>query len=154
MPRIPSIAVVLEGGLLQAFIVEDWPNQSVLPRVAIVDHDTEGADANELTPFAIGSEIVEAFCRGETPLVYEGEDDVLSPNLVLAAIGEPVNDEDERSPLEIVRELRKYMVESDEMMIRNDQAPTGQDYNDLYRLVHDSLMELLRAMGQPVPVSG
>jgi len=154
MSRTPSIAVVLDGGLVQACIVEDWPAHFLPPLVAVVDYDTEGADAEELTQFTIGNKVVEAFCRGETPVVYAGEDDVLSPNVVLAAIGEPVDDEDERSPLELVHELRKSMVETDELMIRNDQAPTGQDYNDLHQLVHESLIELLRAMGQPVPVAG
>jgi hypothetical protein len=155
MPRTPSIAVVLEGGLVTAVILEDWSATSVLPHVAVVDHDTEGADRDELTQFTIGADAVEAFCRGETPLVYEGQDDVLSPRAVLAALDEPLDDQDdERSPLALVRELHKYMVEADELMIRNDQAPTGQDYNDLYQLVHDSLIELLRAMGQPVPVAG
>lgn len=154
MPRTPSIAVVLEGGLVQAFIVEDWPAQLIMPRVAVVDHDIEGADADQLTRFAIGNDPVEAFCRGEAPLVYKSGDDVLSPRTVLAAIGEPADDEGERSPLELVHELRKTMAETDELMIRNDQAPTGQDYNDLYQLVHDSLVELLHAMGQPVPVAG
>lgn len=154
MPQTPSIAVVLEGGLVTAVIVEDWPATSVLPRVAVVDHDTEGADADELTRFTIGNDPVEAFCRGEAPLVYKSGDDVLSPRTVLAAIGEPADDEDERSPLELIHELRKTMVETDELMIRNDQAPTGPDYNDLYQLVHASLVELLRAMGQPVPVAG
>jgi len=150
MPRTPSIAVVLEGGLVQAFIVEDWPAQLVLPRVAVVDHDTEGADAGELTRFTIGNDPVEAFCRGEAPLVYKSGDDVLSPRIVLAAISEPADDEEERSPLELVHELRKYIAEADELMIRTDQAPTSQDYNDLYQLVHDSLIELLQAMGEPV----
>jgi len=67
------------------------------------------------------------------------------------AISEPADDDDERSPLELVHELRKTMAEADELMIRNDQSPTGQDYNDLYQLVHDSLIELLHAMGETAP---
>ncbi|OGA61259.1 MAG: hypothetical protein A2710_07260 [Burkholderiales bacterium RIFCSPHIGHO2_01_FULL_64_960] len=151
MPRIPSIAVVLEGGLVQAFIVEDWPAQLALPHVAVVDHDIEGASADELTRFTIGNDTVEAFCRGEAPVVYLSDSDVLSPRTVLTAISEPADDDDERSPLELVHELRKTMAEADELMIRNDQSPTGQDYNDLYQLVHDSLIELLHAMGETAP---
>lgn len=60
MSRIPSIAVVLGGGLVQAIIVQDWSGAIPLPRIAIVDYDTEGADDDEITRFSIGDDPAEA----------------------------------------------------------------------------------------------
>ncbi len=37
MSRNPSFAVVLEGGLVQAIVVQDWPDQLPLPPFAVVD---------------------------------------------------------------------------------------------------------------------
>ncbi|MBI2749036.1 MULTISPECIES: hypothetical protein [Comamonadaceae] len=155
MSPTPSIAVVLEGGLVQAFIVQNWPAHLALPRVAIVDHDTEGADREELTRFHIGNDVVEAFCRGEDPLVYTDQADVLSPGAVLSAIGQPIDDEDADDPPVVkLRELRKYIVDADELLIKSDQSPTGEDYEQLYQLVHDSLVEVLKAMGDPTDFGG
>ncbi len=149
MPPPPSIAVVLEGGLVQAFIVQDWPAQLALPRVAIVDHDTEGADRDELTRFSIGNDAVEAFCRGEDPLVYAGQADVLSPCVVLAAIGEPIDGEPPRPPLEVARSVRQSILELDGQLDQLEQAPTGDDYNHLYQLANGGLIDVLKAMGDP-----
>jgi hypothetical protein len=83
---IPSIAVVLEGGLVQAFIVQDWPPSLPLPRVAIVDYDTDGADEDDLLRFTIGSTPAEALCYRPIPEVYETFKEALSPRAVLAAL--------------------------------------------------------------------
>jgi len=147
MPPNSSIAVVLEGGLVQAFIVQDWPAQFALPRVVIVDHDTEGADREELTSFRIGTDAVEAFCRGEDPLVYASQADVLSPCAVLAALGEPIDEESPRSPLDIARSVRQSILELDGQLDRLEQAPTGDDYNHLYQLANGGLVDVLKAMG-------
>ncbi|MCT5274176.1 hypothetical protein LZL24_19310, partial [Pseudomonas aeruginosa] len=93
MSRTPSFAVVLEGGLVQAVVVQDWPRHLPVPPFVVVDYDTEGADDSEITRFAIGQSIAEAICRGDTPTVFESLADALSPRIVLTALGESIADE-------------------------------------------------------------
>jgi len=87
MSKIPCIAVVIEGGLVQTTLIERWPDQLPLPRIVVVDYDKDGADETEFTEFAIGNEVVEALCHVEVPGVYESFDKpALSPCAVLAAL--------------------------------------------------------------------
>lgn len=148
MPPTSSIAVVLEGGLVQAFIVQDWPAQLALPRVVIVDHDTEGADREELTSFRIGPDAVEAFCRGEDPLVYTSQADVLSPRAVLAALGEPVADEAPEL-LALARSVRQGILDLDAEITAAERSPTGDDYNDIYLQANSGPIDVLKALGDP-----
>lgn len=149
MSRTPSIAVVLEGGLVQAFIIQDWPIPFALPRVVIVDYDTDDANDDELTRFSIGNAPAEAICRGETPLVYETQDEALSPKTVLAAIGEPADNGESTSPLAIAREVRRSILDLDTRLDRLEQSPTGDDHNHLYQLANGGLIDLLKALGDP-----
>ena len=87
MSSKPCIAIVIEGGLVQTTLVENWPDQLPLPRLVVVDHDTDGADETELTEFFIGTDVVKAFCHVEIPLVYESfGKSALSPCAVVAAL--------------------------------------------------------------------
>ncbi len=147
MPRIPSFAIVLEGGLVQATLVQDWPQHLPLPQFSIVDYDTEDGGADEITRFAIGSTVEEAICRGETPTVYESLPEALSPRVVLAALGESVCDHDAESPLAMVRSVRQSILDLDAQINANEQAPTGDDYNHLYVLANCGLIDVLKAMG-------
>ncbi|MEA9585942.1 hypothetical protein VC279_06400 [Xanthomonas sp. WHRI 10064A] len=90
MSRNSSFAVVLEGGLVQAILVQDWPEHRPLPLFAVVDYDTEGAADHEITRFPIGNTEAEAICRSETPTVHEQLADSLSPRAVLTALDESV----------------------------------------------------------------
>jgi hypothetical protein len=92
MSQTPSLAVVIEGGLVQYVTVQDWPASLPLPRVAVVDYDTEGAEDEDVTRFSLAGETLEALCYSETPEVYEPSAEVLSPRALLAAIGEAVDD--------------------------------------------------------------
>lgn len=87
----PSIAIVLEGGLVQSVIVEDWPLPISLPRVVVVDYDIGDADEDDLTSFFIGDTPVQALCHSQAPDVYETFKVALSPHAVLAARGESVD---------------------------------------------------------------
>ncbi|MFT0546125.1 hypothetical protein ACMHYO_07175 [Allopusillimonas ginsengisoli] len=147
MSRNPSFAVVLEGGLVQATLVQDWPQHLPLPQFAIVDYDTEDAAADEVTHFAIGATAAEAICRGETPTVYESLPDALSPRVVLAALGESVRDNDTDSPLAMAQSVRQSILDLDAQINANEQAPTGDDYNHLYVLANCGLIDVLKAMG-------
>lgn len=71
MPSTPSIAIVIEGGLVQVALVEDWPGQAPLPRIVIVDYDDDDTPEDELTSFNIGNEVVDVRCHEEIPCVYE-----------------------------------------------------------------------------------
>jgi hypothetical protein len=99
MSQTPSLAVVVEGGLVRTIIVQDWPASLPLPRIAVVDYDTEGAEDDRLTRFSLAGETLEALCYSETPEVYEPSAKVLSPRALLAAIGEAVDDGQARLPL-------------------------------------------------------
>lgn len=147
MSRIPSIAVVLEGGLVQTVIVQDWPGQFPLPRIAVVDYDTEGAADDEITRFPIGDEQAEAVCRGDVPEVYESLPVALSPRLVLAALGEPVDDDQAEAAMTVARNVRNSIVALDQELNRKEQAPTGSDYNHLYVLANCGLIDVLKAIG-------
>ncbi|GMV69079.1 hypothetical protein [Coralloluteibacterium thermophilus] len=149
MSRIPSIAVVLGGGLVQAIIVQDWSGAIPLPRIAIVDYDTEGADDDEITRFSIGDDPAEAVCRIETPGVYESLRDALSPRALLAALGETDDDEKPSSALVLAREVRQSILDLDGRLDRLEQAPTGDDYNALYQLANGGLIDLLKTLGDP-----
>ena len=87
MSSIPCIAVVIEGGLVQTTLIENWPDQLPLPRLVIVDHDTDGADETELTEFIIGGDVVKAFCHVEAPIVYESfKSSALSPCAIVSML--------------------------------------------------------------------
>ena len=101
MSQIPSLAIVLEGGMIQCLIAQDWPDPLPRPRVVVVDYDTDGAGNDELTRFSIGGKPFQALCHSEKTLVYETlsqASSTLSPRTLLAAIGEPVDDAGTESP--------------------------------------------------------
>lgn len=85
----PSFAIVLEGGLVQAILAQDWPENQPLPQFAVVNYDTEGADEDEITRFLIGNSEAEAVCWCEIPTVHEKLSGSLSPRAVIAAMSEP-----------------------------------------------------------------
>jgi len=143
----PSFAVVLEGGLVQSILVQDWPPYAPLPQIAIVDYDTEGADLSEITRFPIGSAQEEAVCRADAPTRYESLPDALSPKAVLAALGAAAEADAAESPLAIAQAVRKSILELDAQLNDAEQAPTGDDYNHLYVLANCGLIEVLKAMG-------
>lgn len=89
MSQVPCIAVVIEGGLVQTTLIEDWPGDRPPPHIVIVDYDKDGAADEELTEFVIGNEVVAALCHVEVPSAYESFDrPALSPRAVLAALEE------------------------------------------------------------------
>jgi hypothetical protein len=88
MSRTPSIAVIIEGGLVQYTIAQDWPEGVPLPRVAIVDYDTEYADEEDLIHFPVGGIPRIAVCRDEIPEVYEELAAAPSPKAILQALDE------------------------------------------------------------------
>jgi hypothetical protein len=93
MSQIPSLAVVVQDGQVRSVIAQDWPGQTLLPippRVVVVDYDTDGTLAEELTRFFIGAVPMHALCRKVVLDVYEDGQTVLSPRAVLAALDEPV----------------------------------------------------------------
>ncbi|VFR32238.1 hypothetical protein ANK1_4111 [plant metagenome] len=143
------MAVVLEGGLVQALLVEDWPSHIPLPRIAVVDYDTEGADDDEITHFQIGDKPEEAICRCDVPQVYESLTDALSPRAVLAALEDLPEDNDSESPLSIARDVRQSILELDAQLNAAEQPPSGEDYNHLYVLANCGLIEVLKALGDP-----
>lgn len=149
MTRPASMAVVLEGGLVQALLVQDWPAHVPLPRIAVVDYDTEGADDDEVTHFLIGEKPEEAVCRSDVPEVYESLTDALSPRAVLTALGEPMEDEGGDSPLAITRSVRHSILDLDARINLSEQPPTGDDYNELYVLANCGLIDVLKALGDP-----
>ncbi|MGE4593389.1 MAG: hypothetical protein AB7E06_16700 [Alcaligenes sp.] len=149
MARTPSIAVVIEGGLVQVTLVQDWPGQVPLPYVVIVDYDDDGATDDELTTFSIGNEILDARCHMEIPSVYESfSKPALSPRTILSTLG--VEDDGEaRSPLQIAQYVMQSIVNLHTRINATEQAPTGNDYKKLYVLVNCGLIDLLKSLGDP-----
>lgn len=151
MARTPSIAVVIEGGLVKVTLVEDWPGQVPLPRVVIVDYDNEGASDDELTTFNIGNEVLDARCHEETPSVYESfTKPALSPRAVLRALGVDDDDDDAQPPLEVARRVRQEILDLDARINATGQAPTGSDYNELYVLANCGLIEVRKSLGDSI----
>ena len=147
MPQPPYIAVVIEGGLIQTVITEHWPSQLPPPRIVVVDYDKEGSD-DELTQFSIGDEIMEALCHIEVPSSFESFDKPsLSPRAVLTALGEPENEPPAESPLSIAQAVRKSIIDMDQQLMRQELPPTGDDYNQLYVLASNGLIDVLKALG-------
>lgn len=94
MSNIPTIAIVLEGGVVQTTLIEGWPSHLSRPHIVVVDYDTEGMPENELTSFGIGNDVLTACCHVQTPDAYETFDTpALSPRAVFAALGELDRDE-------------------------------------------------------------
>ncbi|MCG8277421.1 hypothetical protein [Stenotrophomonas sp. NLF4-10] len=149
MTRPISMAVVLEGGLVQALLVEDWPTHIPLPRIAVMDYDTEGADDDEITHFLIGDKPEEAICHSAEPEVYESLTDALSPRAVLAALDDLPKGDDSDSPLSVARSVRQSILDLDARLNHLEQAPTGDDYNELYVLANCGLIDVLEALGDP-----
>ena len=89
MNQTPYLAVVLDGGLIQSCIVQDWPAQIPPLRVVVVDYDIDGADEEDLTHFSIGGSQNVARCHSETPDRYEDYMAALSPRAVWKALGAP-----------------------------------------------------------------
>ncbi len=148
----PSFAVVLEGGLVQYIIVQDWPRHLPLPAFAVVDYDTEGAAADEITHVSVGSSELEAVCRSELPEVFDSDSRALSPRAVLAALDEPVSDAIPE-PLALARAVRQTILDLDARLDATEQAPTGDDYNELYVLANGGLIDVLKALGDPTDFS-
>jgi hypothetical protein len=49
VPHVPSsLTVVVDGGLVQTVIVEDWPTSLPLPRIVVVDYDVDGASGGNI----------------------------------------------------------------------------------------------------------
>ncbi|HAT3664678.1 TPA: hypothetical protein I8571_001700 [Citrobacter freundii] len=146
MSRTPSFAIVLEGGLVQAIVVQDWPRHLPLPPFVVVDYDTEGADDDEITRFDIGQSTAEAICRSDTPTVFESLPDALSPQSILTALGESIA-EKMPEPLALARSVREKIVDLDARLNAAEQSPTGDDYNQLYVIANCGLIEVQKALG-------
>jgi hypothetical protein len=98
MSQVPSLAVVVDGGLVQYVTVQDWPASLPLPRIAVVDYDVDGADEDELIRIPIAGITLEARCHSETPVVVESSTKALSPRAILAAL-DATDDGPARLPL-------------------------------------------------------
>ncbi|WP_025807843.1 hypothetical protein [Pseudomonas chlororaphis] len=144
MTHNPSFAVVLEGGLVQAIVMQDWPPHLPEPALAVVDYDTEGAAADEI--ICVGESETEAVCRSVAPSWFESIPGALSPRAVLATLGEPVADE-VPEPLALARRVRQCILELDAQLNQAEQSPTGDDYNHLYILANCGLIDVLKALG-------
>lgn len=148
MPQTPTFAIILEGGLIQWLVTEAWPADLPPPRFVIVDYDTQGAADAEITTFSIGDLTVKALCRAAKPVACEAYQNFLSPNAVLAAMGQPVEDAEQRtSPLALARELRRKMQVLEGDLDRHERPPTGDDYNRLHAIVNGWLIDILQALG-------
>ena len=142
----PSFAVVLEGGLVQAIVAQDWPKHLPLPAFAVVDYDAEGAADAEIT--RVGDAQTDAVCRSEVPSVFEAIPGALSPRAVLAALGEPVADEAPEL-LALARSVRQGILDLDAEITAAERSPTGDDYNDIYLQANSGLIDMLKALGDP-----
>lgn len=89
MSRIPYLAVVLEGGLVQSVIVQDWSSPLPPPRIVVVDYDIDSADEDELTHFSIGADPDVALCHSEVPERYEDCPAAPSPRAIWTALAGP-----------------------------------------------------------------
>lgn len=147
MSQPPFLAIVIEGGMVQWLVAEAWPGHLPLPRIVIVDHDTDGVDDDAITTFTIGQETVRAVCSATTPAVAESYEEFLSPKAVLAALGEPVDGGPSPSPVLLTRELRSRIQALDGELDRNERPPTGDDYNRLHAIVNGWLIDILKALG-------
>lgn len=152
MPQPPTIAVAIEGGLIQGTLIEGWPAHQPLPHLVVVDYDTEGVGDDELTAFSIGDEIVEAVCRVERPSVYEAFDTpALSPRAVLAALGAPIDAEPSALPIAAARALRRHIQDLEDLINLHERPPDGGDYTRLYVLAVGGLTDILMALGNSGP---
>jgi hypothetical protein len=86
---IPCVAVVLDDGQVQSFVLQDWPDEIPPPQVAVTDLCTKYVnqdDQENLIYFSIGDEPVSALGHSVTPEVYGHQRLALSPRAVLEAI--------------------------------------------------------------------
>lgn len=149
MTRTATMAVVLEGGLVQSILLQDWPAQLPLPRIAVVDYDINDAGDHEITQFTIDGKPAQAICRAEVPETYESFLTALSPRAVLTALEAPMDDDGIEPPLSAARSVRQSILDLDARLNDAEQAPTGDDYNHLYVLANCGLIDVLKAMGDP-----
>ena len=76
MTRPISMAVVLEGGLVQALLVEDWPTHIPLPRIAVVDYDAEGRIERIAWPKELGPQPPASVVQSKVQVVRQRLTDV------------------------------------------------------------------------------
>jgi len=149
-----SMAVVLDGGFVQCVIAQNWPSTVPLPRLVVVDYDTEGADEEEITQFSIGDTTAEAICRVEPVSVYESFDKALSPTAVLAALGEPIAPTPSESPLAVARGVRQSILNLHGRLKRHEKPCTDDGYIALYETANRGLIEVLKALGDQADFRG
>ncbi|MCW5706922.1 hypothetical protein [Shinella sp.] len=148
MSQAPLLAILLEGGRVQCLITEAWPVQLPLPRIVIIDFDTEGASDDGLTTFSIGDMPVKARCRTGTPIVSEAYEGFLSPSAVLAAMGRPVASDRAVSPIMLASQMQRRIQALDAELNRNERPPTGDDYDRLHAIVNGWLIDITLALGE------
>jgi hypothetical protein len=101
MSQTPYLAVILKGGQIQSFIVQEWPDRVPLPDTVVVDYDIDGIDEENLTHFFNGDTQETAFCYSGIYDRYKNDKTLLSPKAVLAALDELDNSgEDEKTRIE------------------------------------------------------
>jgi hypothetical protein len=117
MTLLVYLAVVLEGGLVQIILSQEWPAHIPPPRVVIVDYDIDGVDKEDLTHFSIGGKPMIALCRSEMPESYEDLQTALSPKAIWAALddGGPEDSggadaHENRVPTRIEQSLSDYLT--------------------------------------------
>ncbi|MFT3803480.1 MAG: hypothetical protein QM766_19990 [Burkholderiaceae bacterium] len=106
---------------------KDWPNPIHLPRIAIVDYDTEGADDDEITRFSIGDDPAEAVCRFEMPGSVRIPPGCAVAKCRLAALGATDDGEKPSPALVLAREVRQSILDLDARLGRLEQVPTGDE---------------------------
>ncbi|GAJ29343.1 hypothetical protein [Acidomonas methanolica] len=83
MSPIPSIAVALEGGIVLAVVLQDWPSHIPHPRIVVVDYDIDGADQAEIKVIPTGDGFTEALCYSEQAVIYENAPGAISPDAII-----------------------------------------------------------------------
>ncbi|URW83066.1 hypothetical protein NBV64_01520 [Alcaligenes sp. DN25] len=146
MSQIPSMSIVLEGGMVQEVIAQAWPGTVPLPRLVVVDYDIEGDDDRNITRFHIGTQPYEAACHPMMPDLFEAFAMALSPRQLLGPLGEPVESTGTASSIVVVQRLQQRVMALDRQ-VSLKQAPEGIDYVRLHAEVFVGLTEVLQSMG-------
>jgi hypothetical protein len=113
MSHPPCLAIVIEGGLVQRILLQDWPAQMPSPRIVVVDYDIDGADEDALSHFSIGDTPEAALCHREIPERCEDCQAALSPRELWTMLDPPdrrAGAGEKRPPTPIEQSLTEHLT--------------------------------------------
>lgn len=148
MTPIPAIGLLVHDDDVEAVVLEGWPEGVPPPRFVVFDFAGPDVSDKYVLHVSSGTPNAGLVSHELLPVSYQIGSDHPSPNEILSLLDERKHAGD-TTPLQIARALRQSILNLDGKLNRLERAPTGDEYNHLYALASDGLIQLLKALGDP-----